>query len=93
MAFREFVDSLGTSWKVWNNVPLASAMLTGEMKHGWLTFESNTRCVRRLAPVPEGWEQLSTEQLEQLCARAVEVRSATPNESPRSELAKENPNH
>jgi len=91
MAFREFVDSLGTSWKVWNNVPLASAMLTGEMKHGWLTFESMTHCVRRLAPVPADWERLSTEQLEQLCARAVQVRPAQPNDLPRSELAKRNP--
>ena len=93
MAFREFVDSLGTSWRVWNNVPLASAMLTGEMKHGWLTFESTTRCVRRLAPVPENWEQLSADQLEQLCDRAAEVPSAMHNELPRPELAKRNPNH
>lgn len=78
MGYREFVDSLGTLWKVWNTVPLAGAVLQAEWKDGWLTFESMAACLRRLAPVPENWEQLSAEQLERLCAQAAEVRRTTP---------------
>jgi hypothetical protein len=78
MGYREFIDSLGMMWKVWNTIPLAGAVLHGEMKDGWLTFESTGSRLRRLAPVPTDWEQLSTEQLEQLCAQAAEIRRATP---------------
>ncbi|HEY2376746.1 MAG TPA: hypothetical protein VGH98_12285 [Gemmatimonadaceae bacterium] len=77
MGYREFVDSLGIVWKVWNNVPLAGAALRGEMRNGWLTFESMTGCLRRLAPVPDHWELLSAEQLEPLCSRASEVRRSS----------------
>jgi hypothetical protein len=98
MGYREFIDSLGVMWKVWNTVPLAGAVLHGEMKDGWLTFESMASCLRRLAPVPSDWEQLSSEQLERLCAAASEVRRATPgrgvatpNEAP--DRPKSNPNH
>jgi hypothetical protein len=82
MGYREFMDSLGMMWKVWNTVPLAGAVLHGELKEGWLTFESMGSRLRRLAPVPSDWEQLSTEQLEQLCAQASEVRRATPVTTP-----------
>jgi hypothetical protein len=78
MGYREFIDSLGMTWKVWNTVPLAGAVLRGELKDGWLTFESMTSCLRRLGPVPANWEQLTAEDLESLCARAAEVRRATP---------------
>ena len=78
MGYREFIDSLGMMWKVWNTVPLAGAVLQGEMKDGWLSFESLADSLRRLAPVPENWEQLSAEQLERLCAQASEVRRKTP---------------
>jgi len=81
MGYREFIDSLGTAWKVWNTVPLAGAVLHGEMKNGWLTFESMTGCLRRLAPVPENWDQLSAEQLEPLCMRASEVRPSSYGDS------------
>src|SRR5690348_13754197 len=78
MGYREFIDSLSTVWKVWNTVPLAGAVLHGELKDGWLTFESVAACLRRLAPVPANWEQLSAEQLERLCGQAAEVRRLTP---------------
>ena len=64
-------------WKVWNTVPLAGAVLHGDMKDGWLTFASMGSCPRRLAPVPAHWERLPAEELEQLCAQAGEVRRAT----------------
>lgn len=78
MGYREFVDSLGVIWKVWNTVPVAGAVRQAKWKHGWLTFESMAACLRRLAPVPDDWEQLPAEQLERLCALASEVRRTTP---------------
>jgi hypothetical protein len=101
MGYREFVDSRAIVWKVWSTVPVAGAVLTPAMKSGWLTFESRTRSLRRLAPVPDDWEQLSAEQLEHLCAEAAEVRQTvsgtggtvdgpTPNDSARHDS---NPNH
>lgn len=99
MGYREFVDSLGVMWKVWNTVPLAGAVLGGELKDGWLTFESAPSRLRRLAPVPENWQLLSAAQLEQLCALAAEVRRNTPgrgtpmpNDDPPEHPAG-NPNH
>jgi hypothetical protein len=77
MGYREFIDSVGVVWKVWNTVPLAGAVLAGEMQNGWLTFESMTCSLRRLAPVPDDWQLLSAEKLEALCTKAAAVRPAT----------------
>jgi hypothetical protein len=103
MGYREFIDSLGTMWKVWNTVPLAGAVLRADMKGGWLTFASIASPLRRLAPVPPEWEKLSDEQLERLCARAAEVSRPTPTggvrqeSSPNDDLLigpdESNPNH
>ena len=38
-------------------------------EHGWLVFDNGDE-KRRLAPVPDGWERMSTHELESLCARA-----------------------
>jgi|GEM_PF-6102620 hypothetical protein len=101
MGYREFIDSLGMTWKVWNTVPLAGAVLTGELKDGWLTFESLTSCLRRLGPVPANWEALTPDDLERLCAQAAEIRRATPVGGTRIDvptslgnaLPEGNPNH
>ena len=77
MGYREFIDSVGVVWKVWNTVPLAGAVLGGEMQNGWLTFQSMTCSLRRLAPVPDDWQHLSAEKLEALCTRAAEIRPPT----------------
>lgn len=77
VGYREFIDSLGIVWKVWNSAPLAGAVVNGESQNGSLTFESMTCCLRRLTPPPDNWDQLSLEQLEQLCTQAVEVRRPT----------------
>jgi hypothetical protein len=77
MGYREFIDSVGVVWKVWNTVPLAGAVLGGEMQNGWLTFESMACSLRRLAPVPDDWQLLSAEKLEALCTTAAEVRPPT----------------
>jgi hypothetical protein len=44
-----------------------------ELTAGWLTFESAME-KRRLAPIPEGWEELDDETLATLCDSAVFVR-------------------
>jgi hypothetical protein len=69
---------------------MAGAVLTSEMKDGWLTFESVASRLRRLAPVPENWDQLSGEQLEQLCNQASEVRHAAPRADTRAEISEPN---
>jgi hypothetical protein len=46
--------------------------LRPEYVNGWLAFESPVE-KRRLAPVPEGWEQFDERDLERLCDAAVPV--------------------
>jgi hypothetical protein len=46
--------------------------LRPEYVDGWLAFESRGE-KRRLAPVPEGWDQLDEGALERLCDAAVPV--------------------
>ena len=79
MAVREFTDSSGVAWRVWKTRPSRDGLYLAEFREGWLTFESTTER-RRLAPIPESWEDVSTERLNLLCrvATAVEHRpSAT----------------
>jgi hypothetical protein len=73
MAVREFVDSQGVTWRVWNTRPSRGEMLSGEYEHGWLTFESATS-VRRCTPIPAGWETASPQLLESLCLASQESR-------------------
>jgi len=63
MASRDFDDATGTSWRVWNTVPISGAVITPGFEKGWLTFESSSGALRRLAPIPEGWERLSDDRL------------------------------
>src|SRR5689334_12348767 len=77
MAYREFVDSTGQSWRAWSTVPSAGSRLRGGFDQGWLTFErttgDNTEPLRRLVPIPQDWETASDERLELLCRTAEEV--------------------
>ncbi len=66
----------GERWEVWEvrlgrrgERRTVSPQLTG----GWLAFESSTE-KRRLAPIPERWEELPVETLASLCQGAVFVR-------------------
>jgi hypothetical protein len=45
------------------------AFLSPQLACGWLTFESPTE-KRRLAPIPQHWEQLPDADLERLCEAA-----------------------
>jgi len=77
MPVREFVDSSGVKWRVWNTRPSRGEMLSGEYEHGWLTFES-ADSLRRCTPIPLDWETAPPEQLERMCRDAPETRrSAT----------------
>jgi hypothetical protein len=83
MAVREFTDSNGVKWRVWNTRPSRGEMLSGEFEHGWLTFESPSS-LRRSTPIPSGWETLSLERLEQLCRAATETRRLSPSSGHRA---------
>ena len=90
MAYREFVDSSGQSWRVWSTVPSMGSKLRGGFDQGWLTFEridaDKNLPLRRLVPLPTDWESVPDDRLELMCRSAEEVarpRSAqTRTESP-----------
>ena len=51
------------------------ASLPGEMRNGWLAFESKAER-RRLAPTPDSWELMSDRELAELVERAVSTGKA-----------------
>jgi hypothetical protein len=73
MASRNFTDPNGMHWQVWNTVPISGAVINPGFDKGWLTFESEMGALRRLAPVPAGWEDLPDERLVLLLRRSTEV--------------------
>ena len=77
MAHREFTDSRGTTWMVWGTTPSPGSVLGGEMRDGWLTFESDGER-RRLAPIPRNWEEAAPDRLEIYCRAAQAVTRTTP---------------
>lgn len=68
MPIREFTDAAGVRWRVWSTIPLSTGVV-GTLRRGWLTFEAGPRR-RRLAPIPDGWEDASDAELSAYCARA-----------------------
>ena len=50
-----------------------SPRLEGLLANGWLCFQS-TGMKRRLAPIPDGWQDLEIAGLEQLCGEAAAVQ-------------------
>jgi hypothetical protein len=80
MAYAEFTDRTGRSWRVWHTLPRLAGVLTAlphDWKQGWLTFESGDD-KRRLAPFPAEWETLPASRLELLCRMA---EPASPSQS------------
>lgn len=76
MAIREFTDSAGVWWRVWPTIPREDAVYDEHLRSGWLTFESAaTR--KRLAPIPDGWDETPSDRLELLCRAADVVRRAS----------------
>jgi hypothetical protein len=66
-------DPSGVRWDVWavypDVRPSSSTALPGTFQSGWLVFESATE-KRRLSPIPNDWQSLPADELEQLCSRA-----------------------
>lgn len=79
MATREFTDSKGTVWRVWDVTPSYIHPVTKAeefmepWKEGWLTFESATEKRRLVAPYPPRWDQYELSQLEVLLSAAERV--------------------
>ena len=62
MGLREFEDTEGRSWRVWDTLPEKTTGLVDDYRSGWLTFDDGTERLR-LAPVPEGWTTLPAERV------------------------------
>lgn len=69
MPVREFTDSDGKRWTVWNTVPDLLKGVSADLQSGWLTFESGSDR-RRFAPIPPDWEESSVAALQSYCQRA-----------------------
>lgn len=86
MALREFSDSQGRRWRVWDIRPdqLHGATRAEDylqnMIHGWLAFEpAGGGEKRRLSPIPPNWERAPDEELEDMLERAVRSQPETPS--------------
>jgi hypothetical protein len=75
MAYREFTDDGGISWRAWDTYPGSAANVRPGFEGGWLGFECEAER-RRLAPVPAGWEEASDDDLRAMLARAQPNRPA-----------------
>jgi hypothetical protein len=79
MASREFTDSEGVVWRVWDVTPAHLHPVTRAEEYmepyagGWLTFESPFEKRRLPAPYPPRWAQYDLAQLEVLCRAASPV--------------------
>lgn len=69
MPTRQFSDAHGVPWRVWSTKPASGATLSPDFKGGWLTFESAAE-LRRLAPIPPDWEDVSAARLDLMCRAA-----------------------
>lgn len=82
MATREFTDSRGVVWKVWDVTPTHLHPITRSEEYmepwagGWLTFESAREKRRLPAPYPSRWPEYELSQLEALCRAADPIGSA-----------------
>jgi hypothetical protein len=64
MPLREFVDEGGKAWLAWSTVPRSGANVRARYAEGWLSFQGGGgEDRRRLAPLPEGWEHASDDEL------------------------------
>jgi hypothetical protein len=82
---RQIRDAAGIEWMVYAVSPLGTEWKSIESlpegyRGGWLCFESATE-KRRLTPLPSGWEDFPTEQLNGLLGNALLVRRQPKNGS------------
>jgi hypothetical protein len=70
---RVFDDIRGKRWHAFavhpSSVTVERAALPDSFLQGWLSFESSDE-IRRVAPIPDKWEDLSIDDLRQLCHKA-----------------------
>ena len=91
MAFREFTDSKGMVWRVWDVTTEQLHPVTrgedylGYLSDGWLAFESAGERRRMVPPYPRDWTDLSIPELEQLCASAPVVSARKARSTPSAE--------
>jgi hypothetical protein len=89
MALREFRNSDGRSWRVWDITPeklhpstRAEDYLQGYLE-GWLVFEAaDGHGKARLYPIPMRWAEMDDEGLQELLARADQVREGERRSGP-----------
>ena len=87
---RGFKDPAGVEWRVWEVIPSKAGMDTSPraqsrtslsstpFANGWLCFECASE-KRRLAPIPEGWEQRPPAAIAELLNQATRVTSRARN--------------
>ena len=73
MAYREFKDREGRRWRAWDTYPMKASLTEPEFREGWLCFEGVGAGKRRLAPIPERWDEAPEERLASLAKMADEV--------------------
>lgn len=79
MAVREFTDSRGVDWQVWDVTPSHLHPVTrgedymGDLQDGWLAFQSGLDKRRLEAPYPGAWTTMPLTELEALLKRATPV--------------------
>ena len=81
MPLREFTDSTGRRWRVWDIRPEQMHAATRAEDHlqnvinGWLAFEPATGGEkRRLAPIPARWESATEAELDSMLEKAEPAR-------------------
>lgn len=77
---RNVKDAQGVQWTIFAVRPSAGhvAQLREPFQSGWLAFDAG-RETRRLAPIPDAWEQMSDRELLVLCSKAVVARRRRPS--------------
>ena len=86
MGLREFRDSTGIVWRVWDVTPeVLDKRTTAEdfmqdWQDGWLCFESESSR-RRLATYPTKWETMPEAELEELLVKAQPVKQRSAGSS------------
>ncbi|HLM69351.1 MAG TPA: hypothetical protein VK358_17560 [Longimicrobium sp.] len=77
MAYREFSDTGGREWRVWDTYPQKPQIVAPGFENGWLSFETEGE-KWRLAPVPAGWDSLPELALHGLLRAAREAATPAP---------------
>ena len=79
MPTKEFTDSKGVVWRVWDVTPTHIHPITKSEEFmepwvgGWLAFESASEKRRLVAPYPQNWHTYELAKLEMMCKAAQKV--------------------